>query len=60
MDKDFVVLDSTLMVRELVKVPETFSPTGECRGRGIAATLRPATLEEVGEYQLIREVPNDK
>lgn len=56
MEKDFVVIDGTLMVREITKVQCSFSPRGKHCGAGVSVTMRPATRDEVSEYQLLNGV----
>lgn len=50
MTKEFLIFAGVLMVREC-STEDAFDPRGGSVGRRVAAMMRPATKEEVAEYQ---------
>ena len=48
--KEFLVCGNVLMVREASRVDQAYSPDGTPIGRWVRVAMRPATLDEVGEY----------
>jgi len=57
--KEFIVVNNTLMVREVTFTSNGFSPTGESLGKSTAVTMRPATEDEVKEYQENKASPQN-